>query len=157
MRFATILRVSYALAMPRLRILLLLSFVTSVFLQAQMGEKKLHLVALHASGSQRYSEAEILQATGLQQNDLVTQHDLEEAADRLGATGVFVGVHFQFLPVPGGLSATYQVTDNAATAPVIFENFVWFDPGQLEKELHLRVPLFQGRLPNAGTLLEDSK
>jgi outer membrane protein insertion porin family len=143
--------------MHKLWSLLFLLSITAVSSYAQGSEKKVRLVSLKASGSERYSEAEIVRATGLEVNDDVTQHDLEEAANRLGATGVFVGVHFQFLPVSTGISATYQVTDNAGTAPVIFENFVWFAPDQLEKELHERVPLFQGRLPNAGTLLEDTR
>ena len=124
---------------------------------AQAPEKKFNLVSLHANGSQRYSEADVLQATGLTLNQPVTQEDLEQAANRLGATGVFVAVHFQFMPVAQGVSATYELTDNAATAPVIFENFVWFSPDQLVSELHSRIPLFQGRLPGAGTLLEDAK
>ncbi len=142
-------------AMRKLQALLLFLAITAVFCSAQIGEKKLRLVSLHANGSQRYSEAQVLQATGLQLNEEVTQHELEEAANELGETGMFVGVHFQFMPVAEGVSATYQVTDNAGTAPVIFENFVWFSPDQLESELRARVPLFQGRLPNAGSLLQD--
>ncbi|HTC95999.1 MAG TPA: hypothetical protein VK699_21335 [Terriglobales bacterium] len=91
----------------------------------------------------------------MQLNEEVTQNDLEEAANQLGETGVFVAVHFQFMPVTGGVSATYQVTDANLLAPVIFENFVWFTPDQLDSELRTRVPLFQGKLPNAGTLLSD--
>jgi outer membrane protein insertion porin family len=134
---------------------LLQSNIGSLFAQAP--EKKLRLVSLHANGSERYTEAEVLTATGLRLNDQVTQQDLEQAANRLGGTGVFIAVHFQFLPVAQGVDATYQVTDNAATAPVVFENLVWFTPDQLASELHSRFPLFQGRLPNAGTLLEDAR
>ncbi|HTC92818.1 MAG TPA: POTRA domain-containing protein [Terriglobales bacterium] len=141
--------------MRKFQALLLFLAITAVFCSAQIGEKKLRLVSLHANGSQLYSEAQVLQATGLQLNEEVTQHDLEEAANELGETGMFVGVHFQFMPVAEGVSATYQVTDNVGTAPVIFENFVWFAPDQLENELRTRVPLFQGRLPNAGSLLQD--
>jgi outer membrane protein assembly factor BamA len=147
--------VFYAFAMRRLWTFPLLLCVILGCSLAQTAAKKFRLVSLHANGSQRYNEAQVLQATGLQLNEEVTQNDLEEAANQLGETGVFVAVHFQFMPVTGGVSATYQVTDANLLAPVIFENFVWFTPDQLDSELRTRVPLFQGKLPNAGTLLSD--
>src|SRR5260370_40702447 len=93
-------------AMRKLQALLLFLAITAVFCSAQIGEKKLRLVSLHANGSQRYSEAHVLQATGLQLNEEATQHELEEAANAMGETGMFVRVDFQFMPVSGGRSAT---------------------------------------------------
>src|SRR5260370_389779 len=49
-------------AMRKLQALLLFLAITAVFCSAQICEKKLRLVFLHANGSQRYDEAQVLQA-----------------------------------------------------------------------------------------------
>src|SRR5207248_8697064 len=110
------------------------------------------------TASQPDSQAEIVAASGLVINTEVTQQDMQRAANRLGTSGVFSAVHYEYLPAgAGGRDATValQLTDNPQMLPVSYENLVWLKPAELDRELRNRVPLFRGQLPEAGTLQDE--
>src|ERR1700694_5448884 len=52
---------------------------------------------IHATGSRRYTEAQVAAATGLNPGDTVTREQLQEVADRLAHLGVFLPVNYSFL------------------------------------------------------------
>jgi outer membrane protein assembly factor BamA len=54
------------------------------------------LVRVLVTGSQRYREDDLVRATGLNVNTQVTSDDLQNAANRLGNSGVFSSVQFLF-------------------------------------------------------------
>src|SRR5438552_6608321 len=124
----------------------------------QTSPNKFRLVSVTATGSERYSQAEIVAASGLVLNTEVTQQEMQRAANRLGTSGVFSAVHYEYLPAgAGGRDATValQLTDNPQVLPVSYENLVWLKPAELDRELRARVPLFRGQLPEAGTLQDE--
>ena len=124
----------------------------------QTSPNKFRLASVRATGSERYSQAEIVAASGLVINTEVTQQDMQRAANRLGTSGVFSAVHYEYLPAgAGGRDATValQLTDNPQMLPVSYENLVWLKPAELDRELRARVPLFRGQLPEAGTLQDE--
>jgi outer membrane protein insertion porin family len=114
-----------------------------------------HLTKITISGTQQYSEQEVINASGLKIGSTVTQADLQQASNKLGTSGVFDAVRYEYLPAGlGGRDVTvaFQLTDNTAMHPVFYDNLIWFAPNDLTQELRSRVPLFHDQLPEAGEL-----
>jgi outer membrane protein assembly factor BamA len=118
---------------------------------------RFNLVRVVVTGSQRYREEDLVRATGLTVNTQVTSDDLQNAANHLGNSGAFATVQFLFKPAVGarGVEADFQVTDAEKYLPAVFENFVWFSDQDLQDALHQAVPLFEGNIPNSGTMSDD--
>jgi outer membrane protein assembly factor BamA len=116
-----------------------------------------NLARVIVTGSQRYREDELVRATGLTVNTQVTADDLQTAATRLGNSGAFASVQFLFKPAVAakGIEADFQVKDAEKYLPAVFENIVWFNDQDLREALHQAVPLFNGDIPNSGTMCDD--
>jgi outer membrane protein assembly factor BamA len=116
-----------------------------------------HLARVVVSGSQRYSQDDLLLATGLKIDSQVTPEDLQNAANRLGNSGAFSSVQYLFKAVTGvrAVEADFQVVDADKFLPAAFENFVWFSEGELLAAVHQDVPLFNGQLPASGVMSDE--
>jgi outer membrane protein assembly factor BamA len=115
------------------------------------------LLSIKVSGTTRYTEKEILGASGLQIGQEAADGDFKEAAQRLGQSGLFSGVVYSFSYSNAGAKVEFQLTDNdkLKLLPARFENFVWFTDAELYKELERRVPLFKDSLlPDSGRLTD---
>src|SRR5271156_1971258 len=84
-----------------------------------------HLDSLEVIGSKRFSSGQIVATMGMRPGIMVNRDDLQGAADRLGALGVFSKVQYRFSTMETGVRVTYEVTDDPAV-PVVFDNFPWF-------------------------------
>jgi len=89
------------------------------------------LSQINATGSQRYSKADIVAALQLKTGTQVSQKDLQDASQRLGNSGLFQLVKYEFGWQGNGVVATFDLADATSFVPVGFENFVWFTPGEL--------------------------
>ena len=116
-----------------------------------------HLARVVVTGSQRYSQDDLLLATGLKIDSQVTPEDLQNAANRLGGSGAFSSVQYLFKAVTGvrAVEADFQVVDADKFLPAAFENFVWFSEGELLAAVHQAVPLFNGQLPTSGVMSDE--
>lgn len=116
-----------------------------------------HLVRVLVQGSNRYSEADLVRATGLAADSQVDVNDLQNAAKRLGDSGVFSAVQFLYKPAIGanGIEADFKVTDSTQLLPAQFDNFVWFSNEELQAALHSALPLYAGLLPTIGQMPDD--
>jgi len=112
------------------------------------------LVAIKAAGTKRYSDQEILAASGLALGQDAAEGDFKEAAQRLLSSGVFTEVAYSFSFTDADVKLEFQLTDvdPAKLVPARFENFVWFTDSDLRAALAQRVPLFKDALPAAGHL-----
>ncbi len=115
------------------------------------------LLALKATGSTRYTDEEILAASGLHIGQDAAEGDFQEAAHRLGESGAFSNVVYSFSYSDAGVKLELQLTDvdKSKLVPASFENFVWFTNAELLVDLEQRVPLFKPLLPASGTLPDD--
>jgi outer membrane protein assembly factor BamA len=115
------------------------------------------LISLKVTGSQRYTEKEILPASGLVLGQNVVEADFKEAARLLGNTGLFTDVAYAFSYSPAGTKLELQLTDieESKLVPAHFENFVWFTDAELLSQLQQRVPLFKLRMPVSGTMPDN--
>lgn len=110
------------------------------------------LISITVTGSQRFPEAAIAAATGLQMGTSVVEDDFKKASRRLGDTGVFRDVGYTFSFSSAGTKLEFHVTDADKFAPVRFEDFVWFTDDELMKRIKESAPLFDGTLPLSGRL-----
>ncbi len=115
------------------------------------------LLALNAKGSARYTGKEILAASGLQIGQDAAEGDFQEAAHRLGESGVFSNVVYSFSYSDAGVKLDLQLADvdRSKLVPASFENFVWFTDAELLADIEQRVPLFTQLLPASGTLPDE--
>ena len=112
------------------------------------------LVAIKVTGTERYTEEEILAASGLELGQNVGEADFKDAVQRLGNTGLFSDVTYSYSYSPAGTKLELQLvdTDKSKLVPAHYENFVWFTDAELISEIQRRVPLFKQVLPLAGSL-----
>jgi outer membrane protein insertion porin family len=112
------------------------------------------LVSLKVKGTTRYTDAEILAASGLSIGQPAADGDFKEATQRLGNSGMFGEVVYSFTFSGAGVKLELQVsdTDKNKLVPATFENFVWFTDDQLLAAVQPRVPLFKKLLPLGGNL-----
>ena len=105
------------------------------------------------AGSLRFTSEQIVPAIGLHLGATVGREELQGAADKLAALGLFTNIQYKFATVLGGVKVTYQVSD-AAALPVAFDNFPWFSDEELSAGLKASGILFDGGAPSKGTVLE---
>jgi outer membrane protein insertion porin family len=110
------------------------------------------LISVTVSGTKRYSDNDIVAASGLQLGTTVVEDDLKKAARRLGDLGVFTDVAYNYSYSSAGTKLVLQVTDVEKFVPVRFEDFVWFSDAELLQRIKERAPMFNGELPLSGNL-----
>jgi len=110
------------------------------------------LISVTVSGTKRYSESDIIAASGLQIGTPVVEDDMKKAARRLGDLGVFSDVAYNYSYSSAGTKLVLQVSDVEKFVPVRFEDFVWFSDEELLHRIKERAPMFNGELPLSGNL-----
>ena len=112
------------------------------------------LIALKVTGTARYTDKEILGASGLQIGQNAADADFKEAVRRLGDSGLFSEAVYSYTSSDNGTKLELQLadTDKSKLVPAHFENFVWFTDDELQAALQRSVPLFKQVLPITGNL-----
>jgi outer membrane protein assembly factor BamA len=105
------------------------------------------------AGSMRFTSEQIATTVGLHLGETVGREELQGAADKLAALGLFTNIQYKFSTVLGGVKVTYQVSDVPAL-PVAFDNFPWFSDEELSAGLKASGILFDGGAPSKGTVLD---
>jgi len=106
-------------------------------------------------GLNHYKEDQIVRAAGLRLGQTATETDFKQAVAKLGETGLFNDVAYSYQYSTAGCTLELQVTENDKLAAILFDNFVWFSDEELLELLHVRLPLFEGRLPLGGNLSDQ--
>ena len=109
---------------------------------------------VHASGSHRYSDAQIAATAGLKPGDPISNQTLQDISDELAQLGVFSRVSFRFTAKNNRATVNFDLED-APIVPVMFENFPWFTDQELSDEIRRAVPLFDGGAPRGGSLIDE--
>ena len=112
------------------------------------------LISLKVTGTTRYTDKEILAASGLEIGQTAADGDFKEAVRRLGESGLFSDVAYSYSSSNAGTKLEMQLADSdkSKLVPAHFENFVWFTDDELRAALQSRVPLFKQTLPISGNL-----
>ena len=122
---------------------------------AQMPASARQLIAIKVTGSKRFPEQAIAEATGLQMGAAVNDDDFKKAARRLGDMGVFTEIAYTFSYSSAGTKLELHVADAAKFVPARFEDFVWFSDAELRHRIEQHAPLFDGELPVFGRLADE--
>ena len=144
-----------------------LALCLSLLLSAAAGQKQTtsagqasaaayKLIGLKVTGTARYTDTEILAASGLQMGQNAADGDFKEAVQLLGDSGLFSSVVYSYSSSSAGVRLELQLadTDKSKLVPAQFENFVWFTDDELLTAAQRSVPLFKQLLPIAGNLPE---
>jgi outer membrane protein insertion porin family len=122
--------------------------------RAQTAPASFVVAEVHASGSHRYSDAQIAATAGLKAGDPINYQTLQEITDELAQLGVFSRVNFRFTAKNNRATVNFDLED-APIVPVMFENFPWFTDQELSDEIRRAVPLFDGGAPRGGSLIDE--
>jgi outer membrane protein assembly factor BamA len=112
------------------------------------------LIALKVTGTARYTDKEILAASGLQIGQAAAEGDFKEAVQRLGDSGLFSDLAYSYTSSGTNVRLELQLADidESKLVPAEFDNFVWFTDDELRAGLRHQLPLFKQLLPLTGNL-----
>lgn len=113
------------------------------------------LATMKFAGLNHFNETQASKATGLQTGDSVTQAQLAAAVDKLAKSGAFENVSFRYSTKGNSLNVEFQVVEISRLLPCVFDNFVWFSDGVLDKALRNRVSFYAGGVPESGATSEE--
>jgi outer membrane protein insertion porin family len=122
--------------------------------RAQTAPASFVVAEVRASGSHRYSDAQIAATAGLKPGDPVDREALQQITDELAQLGVFSHVNFRFTAKNNRATVNFELED-APIVPVMFENSPWFTDQELSDEIRRAVPLFDGGAPRSGSLIDE--
>lgn len=107
---------------------------------------------IHCDGQKLLTEEQIAVLTGLQTGTQVGRADLQGAADKLVASGLFATVKYDFKTRVDGVSLFFHVSESPRV-PVYYDNFPWFGDSELKDAIRTQLPFFDGTLPEDGNVV----
>lgn len=138
---------TYTLRLISFVTFLALTLSTTAFAQYSIQKIEIH-------GAAPYTEAEVLQVSGLRPGQMMSHDSLGNAAQHLLDTGVFADAGIQL--TGGGTARTVLIElkplPQSSFVPATFSNLVWWTPTDLDTALRQRVPFYRGGIPPAGNL-----
>jgi outer membrane protein insertion porin family len=152
-------KILFVANMHGLRFVLILAclscaLIAACHLAAQGAQPSFVVAEVHASGSHRYTDAQIAATAGLKLGDPVDNDKLQGIASQLAQLGIFSRVNYRFTAKDRRAIINFELQD-AEVFPVMFENLPWFTDQELSDEIRKAVPLFDGLAPNGGSLLDE--
>jgi len=102
-------------------------------------------------GDPEYSTEEMLAASGLKKGETLDYAGMNECSKRLMDTGMFASLTFKF----DGQDLIFQLTPADQLAPVHLDNLPIAAGAELDARLHQKFPLYHGKLPSEGGLLDQ--
>jgi outer membrane protein insertion porin family len=115
--------------------------------------KTAKIAAITVIGTHKFPADQIAKASGLKPGDVVTAEQIQAAADRLAALGIFSAVNYRFSSSGDAISLEFQVQE-ATTYPLSFDNFPWFSDEEIAQAIRQQVGLFTAEAPDGGAMLD---
>jgi outer membrane protein assembly factor BamA len=116
------------------------------------GSETAELREVKSDGQKKLTEAQIAALTGLQTGAQVGREDLQKAADKLVASGLFATVKYDFKTRTEGLTLSFHVTESPRVS-AYYDNFPWFGDSELNDAIRAQLPFFDGTLPEGGNVV----
>ena len=117
------------------------------------GSGTAELREVRTDGQKKLTEGQIAALTGLQTGTQVGREELQKAADKLVASGLFATVKYDFKTRAEGLTLDFHVTESPRV-PAYYDNFPWFGDSELHDAIRAQLPFFDGTLPEAGNVVD---
>jgi outer membrane protein insertion porin family len=134
--------------------LLMFSAVSGRAQTADNSAKTAKIGTLTATGNHKIPSDQIVAATGFKPGDVVSAQQIQAAADRLAALGLFSAVNYRFSSKGDAIALEFQVQEGT-TVPVLFDNFPWFTDEELVSAIRAKVGLFAGEAPESGAMIDE--
>ena len=106
--------------------------------------------AIEFKGAPDYSDQELLAAAQLKPGTVMTSAEMNDHAKLLMDSGIFENLTYKF----DGADLIFTLVPASALYPIRLENFPLTPGPDLDAKLHDRFPLYHGKVPAEGTLLD---
>jgi outer membrane protein insertion porin family len=110
---------------------------------------------VHVDGEKILAEAQVVAITGLVPGAQIGRNELQAAADKLVQSGLFAKVGYNFQTKLASVIVTFHV-EESPRIPVYFDNIPWFADSELDDAIRIRLPFFNGTLPEAGAAVDQT-
>ena len=104
-------------------------------------------------GVPEYTDDELLTAANLKKGAIYTAAEMQEHTNLLSNSGVFAGIKFTF----NGQDLIFQLTPATDLYPLRLDNLPLTPGPDLDAKIHASQPLYRGKIPMEGTLLDGVK
>lgn len=101
-------------------------------------------------GAPEYSSQELLAAAGLKKGVLLTSAEMKDHTKLLLDSGLFDNITFTF----NGVDLVFSLIPSTSLYNVRIENLPLAPGKELESKLHEKLPLYHGKVPSEGSMLE---
>jgi outer membrane protein assembly factor BamA len=101
-------------------------------------------------GAPDYTNDELLAADGLKPGQTLSGDEMQQHMNTLSQTGLFDSVKFTF----NGQDLVFQLKPAAQLYPVRLDNLPLTPGPDLDAKIHARLPLYHGKVPTEGSLLD---
>jgi outer membrane protein assembly factor BamA len=135
--------------MPRNLILLFASL--SLCLGVPAYGQKLQPKTIQFKGDPEYTEKEFLSASNLRLGEVLNYAEMNDHSKLLMDSGMFSSLTFKF----DGQDLIFQLTPAENLVPIHIDNIPLSAGPELDAKLHARLPLYHGKVPTEGGLLEQ--
>jgi len=122
---------------------------------ATPGSATAELREVRSDGQKKLTEAHVAALTGLQTGTQVGRDDLQAAADKLVASGLFSSVKYDFKTRTEGLTLSFHLTESPRV-PAYYDNFPWFGDSELNDAIRVQLPFYDGTLPEGGAVVDTA-
>jgi outer membrane protein assembly factor BamA len=140
-----------------LAVTLVVVFAMTGRAKGSLPQRRYVLERIEVSGINRYTEKDVIEASGLRVGQQVDTSAFEVATSRLIASGLFAEVVYKYRTVGPRAFLAFEVTEAEWEIPVVFDNFVWFSDDELVGAVRKEVPTFDGTAPASAGVTESIK
>jgi len=122
--------------------------------QGETAPKVSKIAGITVTGTRKFPIDQIVSASGLKTGDVVSAEQIQAAADRLAALGIFSAVNYRFSSKGETISLEFQVQEGH-TVPLSFDDFPWFTDDEIAAAVRREVGLFTGESPESGVMVDE--
>jgi outer membrane protein assembly factor BamA len=129
----------------------ILSAIALLAVNLPVTAQKFQPKSIQFEGDPEYSDQELLDAAGLKKGTVLTSAEMNEHSKRLMDSGAFDTLTFKF----DGQDLIYSLVPSTTLYPLRLENLPLMPGKDLDSKLHDLFPLYHGKVPAEGTLLDN--
>jgi outer membrane protein assembly factor BamA len=122
--------------------------------QGETAPKVSKIAGITVTGTRKFPVDQIVSASGLKIGDVVSADQIQAAADRLAALGIFSAVNYRFSSKGETISLEFQIQEGH-TVPLLFDDFPWFTDDEIAAAVRREVGLFTGESPESGVMVDE--
>lgn len=123
-----------------------------LFAYPDQAGKTFTLTGVTISGAKRFTQEQLVSASGLKKGQQIDLPGIDAAADRLFKSGALTSLTYTYRMAGPEIEVQFKLAETTQFLPCTFDNFVWFRDEELVGAVRREVPLFDGSLPVGGDL-----